>query len=95
MNEPLDQAQARREIRRIVTSPDGTIVFSRHAREEMEADGLDERDCTNALRAGVVEPAEWENGAWRYRVHSYAVWVVVQFIPEESLLVITAWRRRR
>ena len=95
MDEPLDPTAARREIRRIVTSQSGTLIFTRHARDEMAKDGMDERDCTNALRSGVVEPAEWENGRWRYRVHAYAAWVVVQFVVEDSLLIVTAWRTQR
>jgi hypothetical protein len=92
MTEPLDPTEARRLIREIVTNQSGTLVFTGHARDEMAKDDLDEVDCTRALRGGVVEPAEWENGRWRYRVHSFRVWVVVQFISEQALLVVTAWR---
>lgn len=92
MTEPLDPSDARRLIREIVSSPEGTIVFTGHARDEMVKDGLDEVDCTRVLRGGIVEPAEWENGSWRYRAHSFRVWVVVQFISEQSLLIVTAWR---
>lgn len=95
MTEPFDPAEARRLIRKIATSPEGTVVFTGHARDEMAKDGLDEVDCTRVLRGGVVEPAEWENGRWRYRVHSYQVWVVVQFVAELSLIVVTAWRTER
>jgi hypothetical protein len=31
------------------------------------------------LRGGWVEPAEWENGAWRYQVHTARIVVVIEF----------------
>ena len=70
----------------------GTVRFSGHALAEMKKDSLTTIDCVNVLRGGVVEPAEFENGSWRYRVRTSMMYVVVAFRSEEALVVITAWR---
>ena len=91
LDEPLSEPDARKLIITILDS--GVVIYSRHVREEMDKDGLNEADIEQALR-GTVEPAEWENGSWRYRIHSYEV-VVVAFRSERALVVVTAWRRTR
>ncbi len=70
------------------------MTFSRHAEEEMAKDNLTMVDVTNLLRGGVVDPAEFENGSWRYRVRSARMAVVVAFRSESELRVVTAWRFR-
>lgn len=49
-------------------------------------------DCLAILRAGQCEPAEWENGSWRYRVRTNRMYCVVTFVSDETLCIITAWR---
>ncbi len=93
MDEPLSPPEAKRLIREILAG--GEVVSSRHATEEMKNDDLTMVDCINVLRGGVVEPAEWENGTWRYRVHTQRIWVVVAFRSETRLVVVTAWRSKR
>lgn len=90
MQEPLRPTEARSRIRRILE--EGCVLFSRHANEEMGKDNLSAEQCIKVLRGGVVEPAEWEHGSWRYRVHTASVWVVVAFRSEIELVVVTAWR---
>ena len=92
MREPLGPSEARRLIREVLR--DGEVVSSKHATDEMRNDGLTLVDCVNVLRAGVVEPAEWERGSWRYRVHTARIWVVVAFRSEQRLVVVTAWRSK-
>jgi len=89
--EPLTTHQVRELLSKILQT--GLLRYSRHAREEMKADGLDEAQIERALR-GQVEPGEWENGSWRYRIHTFSVWVVIAFRGAETAVVITAWRRR-
>ena len=93
MREPLNPPEARRRIQEILSR--GEVVSSRHATQEMAKDDLTIIDCINVLRGGVVEPAEWENGSWRYRVHTQRIWVVVAFRSEKRLVIVTAWRTRR
>lgn len=73
----------------------GTVVFSRHARREMDADGMTEQDAINVLRAGRIhEPAEFEGASWRYRCHTVRFCVVVAFDGATRSIVVTAWRKQ-
>lgn len=60
----------------------------------MEDDDLDRADCLNVLRAGWVEPPEWENGQWRYHVCSHKIELVVAFRSSDQLVIVTVWRTR-
>ena len=93
MDEPLSAPKAKKAVQEILRS--GNTAFSGHALREMKKDDLTTQDCVNVLRAGVVEPAEYENGSWRYRFHGGWIWVVVAFRSEQELVVVTAWRKRR
>ena len=88
--EPLSPPDARRLIREILQS--GSVVLSRHAAEEMAKDNLTMVDVTNVLRGGLVDPAEFEKGSWRYRVRTARIAVIVAFRSETELRVVTAWR---
>ena len=60
----------------------------------MKADDLTTVDAVNVLRGGWCDPAEWENGEWRYRMHTKTMCIVVSFPAEGLVRVITAWRKR-
>jgi hypothetical protein len=90
--EPFSTRQAKQLIERILRA--GEVRFSGHALAELAQDKLDTVDCTNVLRGGVVEPPEWENGSWRYRVRTARMCVVVAFRSTAALVVVTAWRSR-
>lgn len=86
---------ARKLIGEILRSPAGRVTYSRHAREEMKKDDLTEVDVVNVLRGGrITEPAEEQDGTWRYRVHTEKIWVVVAFRSATELVVVTVWRKR-
>lgn len=93
VKEPLSPTDAKAAVLAILE--DGAIVFSKHAREEMEKDLLGDVDALNVLRGGVIEPAEFEHGTWRYRVRTARMCFVVSFRSEEELRVVTAWRIKR
>lgn len=94
MTEPLAPDDATRLIKKLVR--EDAVSFSIHAGQEMLKDGLTTVDCANVLRAGVVnEPADFERGTWRYRVHTNRLCVVVAFRSEAELRIVTAWRKRR
>jgi hypothetical protein len=88
--EPLAPLEARRLIRQILR--EGSVTFSGHAQQEMNKDGLTMVDVTNVVRAGVVDPAENENGSWRYRVRTARIAVVFALRGAAELRVVTAWR---
>ena len=56
---------------------------------------MDTGDCINILRGGKVREGEYENGSWRYRVETPKMAVVVTFIDEDELMIVTAWREKR
>lgn len=89
---PLREVEARQLLTRILA--EGSIVFSRHALDEMANDQMVEQDAINVLRAGRFDPAEWENGDWRYRIHTQRFCVVAAFDSETLAVVVTAWRKR-
>lgn len=91
--EPLMPADAKRLLRAILA--DGEVVFTGHALKEMEEDGISQADAVGVLRSGVVEPAEFERGSWRYRVRANRTYVVVAFRSELAAVVVTAWRVMR
>lgn len=93
-DEPLSPTEAKRLIRQCLTAG-GRVDFSGHALDELQKDQMTTGDCLNVLRGGVVEPAEWERGSWRYRVRTARMCVVVSFVSETRLRVVTAWRMRR
>lgn len=61
--------------------------------------GVNAADVVNIIRGGRYEPAEFENGAWRYRVLTNRMAAVLELhIIEDGtkiLTVITCWRLRR
>ena len=89
-SDSLDPNTAKRVIRDWITR--GSLRWSNHALERIPERGLTTVDCVNALKSGVVDPPEWENGSWRYRVRSGEITVVVAFRGEREVTVTTAWR---
>jgi Domain of unknown function (DUF4258) len=88
--EPLKPPDAKKLAREIVNN--GTFDFSGHAYEEMANDGLQSTDCLNIIRAGNYDEPEYRNEEWRYRVCTQRMCVVIAFMSETRLRVITAWR---
>jgi hypothetical protein len=88
--EPLRPAEARKLLRAILAG--GEVVFTSHALDEMEQDGISQADAIGVLRSGVVEPAEFVRGSWRYRVRARRMYVVAAFRSEAAAVVVTAWR---
>jgi hypothetical protein len=93
MDEPLGPYAAKQLIRQILQT--GRFTYSKHSRDEMLADDLTTLDCENVLRGGVVRPAEFERGTWRYRVETSRITVVVAFRSANEVVIVTAWRFER
>lgn len=99
----LTEPTARKLIRLIMDQ--GRYVLTNHALGEMAADDLSTVDVENVLKGGVVLPAEYENGEWRYRIQTAKMCVVVTFDPEPEtekghdseteLVIVTVWRIKR
>lgn len=93
MEQPFKKQYARQLLNNIVREGQGSILYSRpHALEQMSKRGLIPIDCENVLRCGHVEEPELENGSWRHRVKTSKIIVVVTFLSEETVMIVTAWR---
>ncbi len=94
--EPLGQVEARQLIRRILSSPDGQVVFTRHALDErMPERGITEDEVYHCLRRGHCgSDITFDHGTWRYPIETASLTVVVAFDTETMAIVITTWRRR-
>lgn len=93
LEEPLKPSQVKTLIRFILS--EGEVTYSRlHAEERLRKWGLSTVDCVNVLRGGAVDEGEYENGSWRYRVHTPRICVVVRFESEDTLQIVTAWREK-
>jgi hypothetical protein len=92
LGEPLTPVDAKRLIGAILN--EGSVAFSKHSLRELEKDDLTTVDAANMLRGGIVDPGEFENGSWRYRVRTARMCVVVAFRSETELQIVTAWRFR-
>ena len=92
LDEPLDPAKSKKLVREIIEN--GKVEFSGHALKELNEDNLSELDAINVLRGGWPDPAEYENGSWRYRFQTVRICVVVSFRTEDWTVVITAWKKR-
>jgi hypothetical protein len=91
MNQPFRATEARKLLRRILNN--GVVTYAQpHAIDMIKDRKLSTLDCENVIRAGAVQEAEWENGGWRHQVRTQKIVVVIEFLSEEEVLVVTAWR---
>lgn len=89
--QPYRKGEAKKLLRKILS--EGFVTYSQpHAHDRLKERNISILDCENVLRAGVVDEAELENGAWRHHVRTRKIVVVVQFLSEEEVLILTAWR---
>src|SRR5688500_1497154 len=93
LNHPLDRPTSKKLIRAVLQH--GEVTHSKHAREEMAKDKITIVDVTNVLRGGWCNDGECENGGWRYQVRTNSMCVVVEFLSEHEVFVVTAWREKR
>jgi hypothetical protein len=90
---PLHPPEAKTRLLEILET--GRVDISPHAWREMQADGMTIQDVFQVLRGGVVEPAEFQNQSWRYRIRQGTRYAVVTFRSETWTVVVTVWRTRR
>lgn len=89
--QPYKKGVAKKLLRKILS--EGFVTYSRpHALDRMNERNISVLDCENVLRAGIVDEAEFENGAWRHHVRTQKIIVVVEFLSEEEILILSAWR---
>jgi|SRR6187402_3522407 len=89
--EPFRAHEARRRISEILRKG---VVYSElpHFQNRLKEREITMVDVTNVLRAGQVQEAEMDNGAWRYQVTTAKYCVVVEFTDEDEITLITAYK---
>lgn len=88
----LDRNQAKKLIAEIRQR--GSVTPTGHCKKELTKDRMSMGDAINVLRCGnIVEEAEMVKGAYRYRVHTEWMCVVVEFQSDKELRLITGWRK--
>lgn len=91
---PLSPDKSKRLIRDVIQK--GGVIWGRHVLEDkFPKEKLNTVDCINVMRGGTVDPPEFENGEWRYRVWTSKITVVVSLVDNSRLRVVTAWRTGR
>ena len=90
-----DATEAKKRIRKVIE--EGEVIYSDHALKEMKKDRLTTHDCLCVLRAGIVDPPEWEKGKWRFPVRTMHMHFVVELPLNAGLRVevVTGWRIRK
>lgn len=89
--QPYRKGEAKRLLKSILSK--GFVTYSRpHALDRLKERNISTLDCENVLRAGIVDEAELENGAWRHHVRTQKIVIVIEFLSEEEVLILSAWR---
>jgi len=94
----LNKNQARKLISNIANNFPSHIRFSRHAIEELKKDKLTTSDALNVIKSKdskILSDPELEHGSYRYRLETSNIMVVISFDSDTSLVVVTAWRRKK
>ena len=91
MGDPLNAKDAKKQIRHILKN--GRVLYSRpHAIERLRERNLTMVDCENVLRGGSVSQPYKEGNNWRHKVSTNNMTVIVQLLPYDQFMVVTAWR---
>lgn len=93
-----DTMKARKLVHEIVHNLPMNVLFSQHALEELEKDGLTTVDAWNVLKgtSQIRKEGEFQNGSYRYRVETNFILVVIAFWPDgRGLNIVTAWDKRK
>ncbi len=87
MKSPMNAADAKKLLKRILEF--GEVTYSQpHAVDRMKERTLSMVDCENVLRGGKIEP----DGVNRFKVSTNKLTVVIEFISDDEVLVVTVWR---
>lgn len=88
----MSPPEARRILRAIVEF--GTVRFARHLDKRCQERKILRAQVMYTLERGIVEPAEFENGGYRYRIRGPEAVIVVEIETKTLAVVISAWRPR-
>ncbi len=87
MKIPMNTADAKILLKKILDF--GDVTYSQpHAIQRLRERAISTLDCENVLRAGKVEA----DGVNRFKVSTNKITVVIEFLSEVEVLVVTVWR---
>ena len=92
----LDRYEAKKLAQQIVQ--DGNFSFTSHCEKELAEDGMGTVDAVNIIAGGkIIREPEFSDKfqAWRYRIETQRMGVVIEIHSKTSLRVITGWRNRK
>lgn len=95
VTQPIDLVEVKKLVRSILDSDEGLMVFTPHADEELEKDGLIHGDVLSVLRGGIYQEPEWVKEAWRYKAVARRITIVFELDSETCCVVVTAWRSNK
>jgi hypothetical protein len=92
----LDRYEAKKLAQQIIQ--DGTFSFTPHCEKELADDRMGTVDAVNIIAGGKIgrEPEFSDRfQAWRYRIETPRMGVVIEIHSKTSLRVITGWRNKK
>jgi hypothetical protein len=92
----LDRYEAKKLAQQIIQ--DGNFSFTSHCEKELAADGMGTVDAVNIIAGGkIIREPEFSDKfqAWRYRIETQRMGVVIEIHSNVSLRVITGWRNKK
>ncbi len=97
--ERSNKNEARKQIRLVVQQYPNSVMFSKHALEELTKDNLTTLDAWNVLTsvdAKIYDDGEYCQGSYRYRLETNNIVVVIAFSSDGlGLIIVTAWDKRK
>jgi hypothetical protein len=97
-DQPLGKDQAKAKLNRCLE--EGTVIYSKHFRDELANDALTTEDVLAVCRSGAIVMApenDIKTGKWKYRIEGVTadhrqLAVVFTFRPEQAVF-ITVFKR--
>lgn len=96
----VDKGRARKTVILIVSKHEDNVLFPNHAQDELAKDGYSIMDGWNVLKSTAAKISregelDIKSGAFRYRLETNQIALVIQFWPNgKGLIVITGWAKK-
>lgn len=90
----LNRTQARKKLTELLAANPNCFSYGNHFRKRLLERRMSLGDILNVLHGGwILMEGEFENGEWRYRVETERMAVVITFLDNVHIRLITCWRR--
>lgn len=89
----LDRTQARKKLTGILAANPNCFSYGHHFKRRLLERQMSLGDVLNVLYGGwILMDGELENGEWRYRVETERMVVVIAFLNDAHVRLVTCWR---